>query len=263
MPRGMIGTIDNKADALDALLPTQTGNSGNVLTSNGTTHAWSQAGLVPVGAIVAWHKAFANTPALPSQFVECNGQTLSDAGSVYNGQVIPDLNGGGRFLRGNATSGTMNAASTALPTSSFTSGNASQTHTHTTVIGSKTSGDASQTHTHTTTIGNKTSGTESATHTHTQATRSQTISTANGGDSGTWNTDTTAATGTESATHTHTTDIGSPVSGTESQSHTHTTDIGSPVSGTESQSHTHTITGGGDAETAPINMTVVWIMRVK
>ena len=68
----------------------------------------------PVGSINAWHKSFTNTPALPAEWVECNGQTLSDAESPYNGQTIPDLNGSGgatanRFLRGAATSGTTRA----------------------------------------------------------------------------------------------------------------------------------------------------------
>ena len=59
----------------------------------------------PVGCVMAWLKNYSNTPALPIGWVECNGQTLSDTDSVYNTQVIPDLNGGNRFLRGNATSG--------------------------------------------------------------------------------------------------------------------------------------------------------------
>jgi hypothetical protein len=71
-------------------------------------------GNIPIGGIIAWHKTFTNTPSLPSGYVECNGQTLSDAGSVYNGQVIPNLNGSGgttqRFLRGNTTSGTTGGA---------------------------------------------------------------------------------------------------------------------------------------------------------
>lgn len=66
-------------------------------------------GVVPIGSISAWHKSFTNTPALPDGWVECNGQVLSDADSVYNGQTIPDLNGDGRFLRGNSTSGTLQA----------------------------------------------------------------------------------------------------------------------------------------------------------
>lgn len=46
-----------------------------------------------------------------TSWVECNGQTLSDAGSVFNGLVIPDLNNPvasglkGRFIRGNLVSG--------------------------------------------------------------------------------------------------------------------------------------------------------------
>ncbi|HMV67289.1 MAG TPA: tail fiber protein [Myxococcota bacterium] len=67
-------------------------------------------GVVPVGTIVAWHKSLAGTPSLPTGWAECNGQTLSDAASPYNGLALPDLNGGARFLRGSATSGTMQNA---------------------------------------------------------------------------------------------------------------------------------------------------------
>lgn len=63
--------------------------------------------LVPIGSIVAWHKNFVGTPGLPDGWLECNGQTVSDAGSPLNGQVLPDLNGNGRFLRGATTSGTL------------------------------------------------------------------------------------------------------------------------------------------------------------
>ncbi len=72
----------------------------------------NNTGIVPVGSIVSWLKSYTNTPALPDNFVECNGQTLSDADSVFNGQVIPDLNGGNRFLRGAATSGATGGSST-------------------------------------------------------------------------------------------------------------------------------------------------------
>jgi hypothetical protein len=68
------------------------------------------AGLVPVGCVVAYLKTLTSAPALPDEFVECNGQTLSDAQSVFNGVVIPNLNGASsgtkRFLRGSGTSGT-------------------------------------------------------------------------------------------------------------------------------------------------------------
>lgn len=65
----------------------------------------------PIGSIQAWHRDFANTPALPAGWVQCDGQTLIDSESPYDGQVIPDLNGTGRFIRGtSATSGTDQAS---------------------------------------------------------------------------------------------------------------------------------------------------------
>ena len=68
-------------------------------------------GNVPIGGVVAWLKSFTGTPSLPGNFVECNGQVLSDAQSVYHGKTIPNLNGyitgNKRFLRGSTTSGTV------------------------------------------------------------------------------------------------------------------------------------------------------------
>lgn len=65
--------------------------------------------VAPIGTIVGWNKSLSGTPDLPGAWVECNGQTLSDADSPMNGQAIPNLNasGGGtkRFLRGKTTSG--------------------------------------------------------------------------------------------------------------------------------------------------------------
>lgn len=82
--------------------------SSNVLTT-----------AIPIGTIMAWHKSMTGTPALPEQWAECNGQTLNDPASPYNGQVIPNLNGepsGANspdfsskerlFLRGGIVSGT-------------------------------------------------------------------------------------------------------------------------------------------------------------
>ncbi len=72
-----------------------------------------EAGIIsPIGAIVAWHKSFANTPALPAGWVECDGSVLSDSASVYDGQTIPDLNGDGAYIKGAATSGTVTGAHT-------------------------------------------------------------------------------------------------------------------------------------------------------
>lgn len=64
-----------------------------------------QSVLSPIGSVIAWLKSYTNTPqTLPTGWVECDGSVLSDADSVYNGQTLPDLNGG-EFLRGDTTSG--------------------------------------------------------------------------------------------------------------------------------------------------------------
>lgn len=63
---------------------------------------------VPIGGVVPWMKDLTGVPALSENFVECNGQTLSDEESPLDGQTIPDLNGSSgenRFLRGNTVSG--------------------------------------------------------------------------------------------------------------------------------------------------------------
>jgi len=77
------------------------GSNSNVLNRNN-----EYFGICPVGTVLSWHKSFTNTPELPENWVECNGQVLSDSESVYDGQTIPDINGDGRFIRGSATSGT-------------------------------------------------------------------------------------------------------------------------------------------------------------
>ncbi|MCP4150660.1 MAG: hypothetical protein GY757_23135 [bacterium] len=62
--------------------------------------------VVPVGTIVAWDKSFGGVPALGDKFAECDGSEVSDVDSPLKGQILPDLNGEGRFLRGASTSGT-------------------------------------------------------------------------------------------------------------------------------------------------------------
>jgi hypothetical protein len=64
--------------------------------------------LVPIGAVIPWFKDTPGVPALPSNFVECNGQVLADAESPLDGQLMPDINTGAqRFIRGGASSGTV------------------------------------------------------------------------------------------------------------------------------------------------------------
>jgi len=60
---------------------------------------------VPIGIPQPYLKNFPGVPALPANWVECNGQVLSDAGSPLNGQTLPNLNGENRFLRGAGSSG--------------------------------------------------------------------------------------------------------------------------------------------------------------
>lgn len=225
------------------------------------------AGLVPVGAIVAWHKSFSNTPSLPSEFMECNGQQVTDAGSVYYGQTLPDLNGDERFLRGSSSSGTEQSGATARPSTAFQTGYQDASHTHSHDHGSVVSGTQSAGHTHAHTHGNVVSGSQSASHDHLQRLgytfddngpyfdyyhqKSDDLGTAG------------HCTDVERQDHTHTTYIGAKTSGSQSASHTHAVDLPSCISGSQSASHRHTIDGGGDAETRPVNLSVVWIMRVK
>jgi hypothetical protein len=62
--------------------------------------------LVPIGGVIPWFKDTPGVPALPSNFVECNGQVLADPASPLDGQTMPDINTGAqRFIRGGVSSG--------------------------------------------------------------------------------------------------------------------------------------------------------------
>jgi hypothetical protein len=79
-------------------------------------------GIVPVGSVLPFLKNLTNTPSLPTGWVECNGQTISDSDSVYNGVTLPDLNGDNRFLRGDSTSGNTGGSETHSHTMTFAYG---------------------------------------------------------------------------------------------------------------------------------------------
>ena len=88
-----------------------------------------QSVFIPIGGVVAWLKSLTGTPAtLPEGWVECNGQSLSDANSPLNGETIPDLNGSSgnqRFLRGGTASGSTGGANShnhTLPTNNLSGG---------------------------------------------------------------------------------------------------------------------------------------------
>jgi len=60
--------------------------------------------IAPIGGIIAWNKTMTSVPALPINWLECDGSTISNALSPMDGENLPDLNGDNRFLRGNSTS---------------------------------------------------------------------------------------------------------------------------------------------------------------
>jgi len=61
-------------------------------------------GVIPIGAIIAWHKSMAGVPALDDSFLECDGSIINDVDSPMNGETLPDLNGDLAFIRGGAVS---------------------------------------------------------------------------------------------------------------------------------------------------------------
>jgi len=73
----------------------------------------SLSALVPVGTIFPWAKNIAGVPALPTGWMECNGDPISNADSPMDGENTPNLNGGTyRMLRGESTSGGTGGADT-------------------------------------------------------------------------------------------------------------------------------------------------------
>ncbi|KKM85136.1 hypothetical protein LCGC14_1292120 [marine sediment metagenome] len=109
----------------------------------GTTDGWEGLGIVPVGAIVAWHKDIdgATPLVLPDSWVECNGGTVSNAASPINGKTIPDLNddtayGGsagqvaGAYIRGTQGGGGVWTEAKAAPDTGTFHDDALQGHDH-------------------------------------------------------------------------------------------------------------------------------------
>ncbi len=70
--------------------------------------------MAPVGSIIAWHKNFGSGAVIPVGWVECDGRTINDSESIYNGENVPDLNSSGMFLRGGTNSGTFQDDATAV-----------------------------------------------------------------------------------------------------------------------------------------------------
>lgn len=103
----------NNADFTDGnSLPEQ--DLQDTFATRANCGSWGVNGALtpPIGAVVAWLKTYTNTPALPAGWAECDGSTVSDSDSPYDGQTLPDLNGDNRFLRGSSTSGSTGGSET-------------------------------------------------------------------------------------------------------------------------------------------------------
>ncbi len=223
-------------------------------------------GVVPVGTIVAWHKSLRGTPALPDGWAECNGQEITDADSPYNGRRMPDLNDDRRFLRGANSSGDLEDAAVGTHDHNMnfnTSVGGNHDHAVRTTLSSTNLGA----HAHTTGVSQSSAGA------HSHLLRVGTRGTDESGlglppsqfgrHSRSVNSNTDNFVGTQSVgSHTHTIRVN--INSTNLGSHTHaaSTDV------TPAGNHTHFVRGttspnAGGTEPHPVNMSVVWIMRIK
>ena len=94
--------------SLKALIDAQSAQI-STLTTQVASLALAQ---VPIGGVVPWHKSNPSVPPLPANFVECNGQVLSDPESPLDGTTVPDYNNAGRFPRGGLTSDSVGGSDT-------------------------------------------------------------------------------------------------------------------------------------------------------
>lgn len=89
-------------------------------TSNpwdGSKGAHGEDLICPLGMPIPWFPHLFDTlPDIPYNFVPCDGQTLDDDESPFNGKVIPNLNGGSHLLGSNSSSGVAGGSDTATLT---------------------------------------------------------------------------------------------------------------------------------------------------
>lgn len=89
------------------------GQTGQKLrTGSNTATMW---GLVPVGGVVGWMGTMTGVPALGPDFVQANGQKITDTQSPMFGQTLANLNSGS-FLQGGSTSGSIGGATSQVLT---------------------------------------------------------------------------------------------------------------------------------------------------
>jgi hypothetical protein len=114
----------------DLTWPLAAPQANQVPISDGSGNlSWSW-GLMPIGSVIATfpnltgaYSTVATTAADAYGFVKCEGQTIADATSPMNGQVVPNINNS-IFLMGSMTAGTSGGAATS-------SGLGAHTHTFT------------------------------------------------------------------------------------------------------------------------------------
>lgn len=224
---------------------------------------WLEIGAVPIGSIQAWHKSMAFTPPLGWGWVECNGQLIADPESPYNGANVPDLNLSARFLRGDAISGNLQNGDIQSHAHTGTSNLAGQ-HTHD-IDPPATASTVDGLHNHTASTGGVNSGSngiwipyDDNLSDNCKADWSDDNASVCGNG---WNGKNTGGNfmgQINGACMNHTHNIAAD------GNHSHTTDIPLFQSGANgNHSHTFTTDNTGNTETRPINMSVVWIMRIK
>ena len=98
------GDADNNSIFLDT-----TDSEIKIKNNNGATQSFAIQ--VPIGSIISWAKTITGVPALPANFIECDGVGTITSGPM-TGQGVPDLNTTQRFLRGATTSGGTGGSST-------------------------------------------------------------------------------------------------------------------------------------------------------
>jgi hypothetical protein len=198
----------------------------------------------PVGSIKSWIRPDNVTP-LPTNWLICDGTTVSDASSPFNGKAIPDLRD--RHARGHTT---LTNANFAVDTLYYTGGtlptggsdNVSLSHSHT--VNSHTHSEGSHKHNissdnHSHTISNDGS------HTHTD-----------GFAGGLWNNGFPAGSMNSAGTHNH-------GGGTGSDAHDHTGETASAGGGNTGSSNPGTNSQLGSTDIRPSHNELVMIIKVK
>lgn len=172
--------------------------------------------------------------------------------------TLKNVNGDERFLRGSTNAGIDQAMSTAQPTTSFITNNTG-THTHS-VDPPNTTTTSGGSHTHSVDPPNTTT-TTNGNHRHSITTKNSGTGTSNIVGNNNSATSNNTKNTNYAGNHTHTVNIPS-FNSASNGNHSHTVNIAA-FNSANSGNHAHTVTGGGDAETRPINTSVVWCLKAK